>query len=300
MDGRIARRGPRATARIWHAGRGDSSDYDRRIMATRTQLGIVAVAVAGLAVAAAACQRPAAADPADTVPAAPLVRHRVVQTFPHDRDAFTQGLIFQDGYLFESTGLNGRSSLRKVELETGRIIERRPVDDEYFAEGLTAWRSELIQLTWQSHVGFVYDAGTMTRRRTVDYPWEGWGLTEDGTSLILSDGSAVLRFLDPDTFHEVRRIVVSDPATGRVDRLNELEFVKGSIYANVWQTDRIAIISPADGRVTGWLDLADLRPRPDDGHPIDVLNGIAYDAAGDRLFVTGKWWPQLFEIETGP
>jgi glutamine cyclotransferase len=225
--------------------------------------------------------------------------YRVVRSYPHDPDAFTQGLIFRDGYLFESTGLNGQSRLRRVRLETGEIVQEVRVADEHFAEGLTDWRDELVQLTWQSHLGFIYDLSTFQQRRTFAYAGEGWGLTHDATRLILSDGTATLRFLDPATLHESGRLLVTD-AGAPVSNLNELEFVKGAIFANVWQTDRIAMIAPIDGHVTGWIDLRGLRPAGGGDHPIDVLNGIAYDAAGDRLFVTGKWWPRLFEIAIGP
>jgi glutamine cyclotransferase len=220
--------------------------------------------------------------------------YEVVHEYPHDPEAFTQGLIFRDGFLYESTGLTGRSSLRKVRLETGEVVQRHVVDPAYFAEGLTDWGGQLLQLTWVSNIGFVYDAASFKELRRFTYAGEGWGLTHDGTRLIMSDGTPNLRFIDPATFDEQSRLNVHDPG-GSVDDLNELEFVKGSVYANVWLTERIAIIDPSTGAVTGWINLAGLRPRrgaPGD----DVLNGIAYDAAGDRLFVTGKLWPKVFEI----
>jgi glutaminyl-peptide cyclotransferase len=225
--------------------------------------------------------------------------YSVVHAYPHDANAFTQGLLYRDGYLFESTGLNGESTLRKVRLETGEVVQRVRVADQHFAEGLTDWRDELIQLTWQSHVGFVYDLSSFSQRRTFAYPTEGWGLAQDGRHLILSDGTDTLRFLDPETFQETGHIIVRDQGHPVAD-LNELEVVKGSIYANVWQTNRIAIIGPADGRVTGWIDLTGLRPHAAGSRPMDVLNGIAYDTARDRLFITGKFWPTLFEITIGP
>lgn len=222
--------------------------------------------------------------------------YRVVHSYPHDAKAFTQGLVFADGHLYESTGLVGRSSLRMVDLETGRVLQELPVPQPYFAEGLATWDSTLVQLTWQSHVAFIYDRFSFRQLDTVKYTGEGWGLTTDGKALIMSNGTAELRFLDPKTFRELRRVTVKDH--GRpVIHLNELEMVKGEIYANIWYSDRIARISPATGKVLGWIDLAGLLPanqRTDSGA---VLNGIAYDAAHDRLFVTGKLWPRLFEIK---
>jgi glutamine cyclotransferase len=233
-------------------------------------------------------------DPQST--GAPVAGYKIVRAYPHDSRAFTQGLIFRDGFLYESTGLNGRSSLRKVALETGDVVAQYAVGAKYFAEGLTEWDGKLLQLTWQTHVGFVYDMSPFKMVRTFEYTGEGWGLTHDRTRLILSDGTAVLRFLNPETFAEVGHITVTD-AGKPVTQLNELEFVKGEILANVWYTDRIARISPVTGHVIGWIDLSGLKPG---GTSADaVLNGIAYDAAGDRLFVTGKLWPQLFEITVG-
>jgi glutamine cyclotransferase len=222
--------------------------------------------------------------------------YRVVHTYPHDPQAYTQGLLYEDGFLYESTGLNGRSSLRMVDLETGQVLQRADVPEKYFAEGLAPWGSTLIQLTWQSHVAFVYDRFSFRLLHTFSYEGEGWGLTQDGRNLIMSDGTATLRFFDPRTFHEVRRIVVNDHGS-QVTQLNELEYVRGEIYANVWHTDRIARISPSSGRVLGWIDLAGLLPDDQRSDPEAVLNGIAYDAAHDRLFVTGKLWPMLFEIK---
>jgi glutamine cyclotransferase len=221
---------------------------------------------------------------------------RVVKSYPHDPAAYTQGLIYLDGFLFESTGLNGRSTLRKVKLETGEVVQRHGLDAAYFAEGLAEWGGQLVQLTWRSNVAFVYDLASFSLRRTLRYTGEGWGLTRDQEGFILSDGTDQLRFLHPGTFREVRRIRVTDGGLA-IRNLNELEYVRGEVYANVWHTDRIARISPADGRVVGWIDLRGLMA---DGYRLDpeaVLNGIAYDAAADRLFVTGKLWPRLFEIE---
>jgi glutamine cyclotransferase len=225
--------------------------------------------------------------------------YRIVHTYPHDPQAYTQGLVFVDGHLYESTGLNGRSSLRMVDLEAGRVLQSAPVPSQYFAEGLAAWGSTLVQLTWQSHVVFVYDRFSFRLLRTMHYPGDGWGLTEDGRSLILSDGTATLHFLDPQTFREIRHVVVKDRGAP-VTELNELEYVRGQIYANVWHTDRIARIAPATGQVLGWIDLTGLLAPGEVSDPEAVLNGIAYDAARDRLFVTGKLWPKLFEIKVVP
>jgi glutamine cyclotransferase len=225
--------------------------------------------------------------------------YRVLHTYPHDPQAYTQGLLFKDGHLYESTGLNGRSTLRMDDLDSGRVLQSDPVPSQYFAEGLAAWGSTLVQLTWQSHVAFVYDRFSFRLLRTMHYDGEGWGLTDDGKSLIESDGSATLRFFDPETFHELRHIVVKDHGEP-VTQLNELEYVHGQIYANVWHTDRIARISSSTGQVLGWIDLTGLLPPGSVTDPEAVLNGIAYDSAHDRLFVTGKLWPKLFEIKVIP
>jgi len=225
--------------------------------------------------------------------------YRIVHTYPHDPHAFTQGLVFVDGSLYESTGLNGQSSLRMVDLETGRVLQSQPVDSKYFAEGLTNWGSTLVQLTWESNVAFVYDRFSFRVLHTLSYSGEGWGLTEDGKSLILSDGSDNLRFFDPATFREVRRVSVTDHGKP-VSEINELEFVHGEIYANIWHSERIARIDPASGKVLGWIDLKGLLSADERTNPEAVLNGIAYDSAHDRLFVTGKLWPKLFEIQVVP
>jgi glutamine cyclotransferase len=225
----------------------------------------------------------------------PTYGYQVVRSYPHDRNAFTQGLIYRNGFLYEGTGLNGRSGIRKVKLETGEVVDFKALPERYFGEGITEFRGSLFELTWQSEIGFVYNFATFEQTRTFTYPGEGWGLTNDTRRLIMSDGSAQLRFWDPATLRELGRITVHDQ-NGPVDRLNELEYVKGEIFANVWQTERIARISPVDGRLTGWIDMAGLlSPREREG--TDVMNGIAYDEKGDRLFVTGKLWPRLFEIK---
>jgi glutaminyl-peptide cyclotransferase len=224
-----------------------------------------------------------------------LYGYKLVNSYPHDPHAYTQGLVYKDGYLFESTGLHGQSSLRKVKLETGEVVQRHGLDANYFAEGLTDLGPSLVQLTWQSNLGFVYDANSFAVQRTFRYAGEGWGLTRDRDRLIMSDGSSSLRFLDASTFREAGAVVVTDHGNPVRD-LNELEFVSGEVYANVWHTDRIARISPASGRVTGWIDLSGLLPERSRPDPEAVLNGIAYDPSRDRLFVTGKLWPRVFEI----
>ncbi|HLL76187.1 MAG TPA: glutaminyl-peptide cyclotransferase [Pyrinomonadaceae bacterium] len=225
----------------------------------------------------------------------PVYTYEVKNTYPHDRAAFTQGLIFRDGYLWESTGQYGSSSLRQVELKTGRVLRSVPVEREFFAEGMTIFGGKVYQLTWQEGRAFVYDAKDFRRLGEFKYAGEGWGLTHDGESLVMSDGTSTLRFLDPETFAVRRTVRVAD--AGRpVEQLNELEYVRGEIFANVWQEDRVARIDPRTGRVTGWIDLRGLLPAADTRGDEDVLNGIAYDEAGDRLFVTGKLWPKLFEI----
>jgi glutamine cyclotransferase len=226
----------------------------------------------------------------------PVYTYNITKAYPHDRDAFTQGLVFEDGVLYEGTGLLGHSTLRRVELETGEILQIRELSDEFFGEGITIYGDKIIQLTWQSNMGFVYDKDSFELLQEFNYSTEGWGITHDGTRLIMSDGTSTLHFLDPQTFEEIGQLEVFDN-DGPVTRLNELEYIQGEIYANVWQTDRIAIIAPETGRVVGWIDLRGLLTAEDLSEPVDVLNGIAYDAEANRLFVTGKLWPKLFEIE---
>ena len=229
----------------------------------------------------------------------PEYGYQVIHAYPHDPNAFTQGLEFRAGYLYEGTGLKGRSSLRKVQLETGKVLQEIDIDAQYFGEGITVLNQKIVELTWQSEIGFVYDQSTFHQQRTFNYPGEGWGLANDGQSIFMSDGSAQIRIWDPVTLQEKRRITVRD-CCKPVLNLNELEMVRGEIYANVWQTDRIARISPVDGRVLGWIDLTGILTAADRTEQVDVLNGIAYDVLGNRLFVTGKLWPKLFEIKLVP
>jgi glutaminyl-peptide cyclotransferase len=230
----------------------------------------------------------------------PEYGYEIVKTYPHDRLAYTQGLFYLDGVMYESTGLEGQSSIRKVKFETGEVLQRREIPEQYFGEGIINWKDRLLEITWKSELGFIYDLGSFTPRSDFHYPGEGWGLTQDGKRIIMSDGTAQLRFWNPDTLQETGRITVTDQGQP-VPELNELEFVKGEIYANVYQTDRIVRIDPATGKVTGWINLTGLltpADRINEGpEETDVLNGIAYDAAHDRLFVTGKRWPKLFEIK---
>jgi glutamine cyclotransferase len=221
--------------------------------------------------------------------------YEIVNTWPHDSNAYTQGLIFHEGNLLESTGQRGSSSLRRVELETGKVIQKVDLPDEYFAEGLTLFSGKLYQLTWEHHKGFIYDALSFERLGEFNYFGEGWGLTHDGESLILSDGTNRLRYLDPVNFQVRKTVNVLDQGIP-VNQLNELEFVKGQIFANVWHQDRIARIDPQSGQVLGWIMLSGLMPSSELSNEEAVLNGIAYDEKGDRLFVTGKLWPKLFEI----
>jgi len=225
---------------------------------------------------------------------APIYNYTVVRSYPHDPDAFTEGLEFHDGFLYESTGLNGKSSIRKVRLETGEVLQNRNISRDYFGEGITFWKDDLFQLTWISEIAFVYDPKTFASKKSFNYKGEGWALTHNAEELVMSDGTPQLRFIDPATFKERRRLTVTDAGVP-IKYLNELEWIKGEIFANVYTTDYIARIDPVSGRVTGWIDFRGMLPRQNDGNT--VPNGIAYDAAGDRLFVTGKYWPKLFEIK---
>ena len=229
----------------------------------------------------------------------PVYTYEIANTFPHDRKAFTQGLAYDDGFLYEGTGIQGRSSLRKVDLATGDVLQTHELPDDLFGEGIAIVGDKIVQLTWQSKRGFVYDRESFELLDEFTYSTEGWGITHDGGRLIMSDGTSTLHCLDPATFKKTGWIEVREKGR-RVGKLNELEFVQGEIFANVWNTDRIARISPETGQVTGWIDLSGLLGPEDRSEPVDVLNGIAYDEENDRLFVTGKLWPKLFEIRPVP
>ncbi len=224
--------------------------------------------------------------------------YRIVNVYPHDRNAFTQGLFYHDGYLYEGTGqwMYYPSTLRRVDLETGHIEQEHNLDSKYFGEGITLLGNLIVQLTWLNKTAFVYDRESFEPVDTFYYSTQGWGITYDGHHLIMSDGSHRLRFLDPTTYSQVRSVEVRGEA-GYVTQLNELEYIAGKIYANIWRTKRIVIIEPATGKAVGWIDCAGLLKPEDLTEPVDVMNGIAYDAVNGRLFVTGKLWPKLFEIE---
>ena len=226
----------------------------------------------------------------------PVYTYKVVNTYPHDRSAFTEGLVFEDGVLYEGTGLNGYSNLRIVKLETGETLQIYELPPQFFGEGVTIYGNKIIQLTWKSHIGFVYDKYSFKLMQDFNYPDEGWGITHDGKHLIMSDGSSTLHFLDPETFKEIGQIEVSANDIP-VTRINELEYIQGEIYANIWQTERIARINPLTGQVISWIDLKGILSPEDHSETVDVLNGIAYDSKNNRLFVTGKFWPKLFQIE---
>ena len=229
----------------------------------------------------------------------PEYTFKIVRDYPHDPAAFTQGLVYHPGFLYEGTGLNGQSQLRKVRLETGEVVQHVDLSSEYFGEGIAIVKNKIIQLTWQSHIGFVYSLADFKLLRQFSYSGEGWGLASRGNELFMSDGTAEIRVLDANTLKEKRRFTARDGATP-VDQLNELEFVEGELFANIWQTDRIARISPQSGKVAGWIDLTGLLSPVYRRQSDAVLNGIAYDSIHKRLFVTGKLWPSIFEIELIP
>jgi len=227
----------------------------------------------------------------------PIYGYRVVHTYPHDTHAFTEGLFYLNGFLYESTGLERESSIRRVRLETGEVVQKINIPAQYFGEGIVNWKGHLVSLTWKDGVGFVYDLATLKVQRRFSYPGEGWALTQDGKRLIMSDGTPELRFLDPVSLKETGRLAVTYNGSA-VSSINELEWVKGNIYANVWRTNVLIIIDPNSGIVTGVVNLAGLlSPSEQPPGPDGVLNGIAYDAQHDRLFVTGKNWSKLFEIK---
>jgi len=223
--------------------------------------------------------------------------YQILNMYPHDEDAFTQGLVFEDGVLYEGTGRYGQSTLRRVELETGNVTQLYSLPDQFFGEGITIFDDKIIQLTWQSGKGFVYDKNSFDLLQEFTYPTEGWGITHNGSALIMSAGNATLYFLDPETFQTIGQVEVYDEEP--VDFLNELEYIHGMVYANIWKQDKIAIINPQTGQVTGWIDLTGISDS-ENQNTYNMLNGIAYDPNGDRLFVTGKMWSKLYEIELVP
>jgi glutaminyl-peptide cyclotransferase len=229
----------------------------------------------------------------------PVDSYQIINTYPHDPEAFTQGLVFDNGNLYEGTGLWGQSSLRQVALESGLVLRLQPLEDQYFGEGITVFGDRIYQLTWQEQTGFIYDKNSFERLETFSYPHEGWGITHDGQRLIVSDGTSTIRYWDPATLQETGRISVRDNA-GPLNRMNELEYVNGEIWAHIWLTDLIARIDPETGFVKGYIDLTGLLDPSTLTQPVDVLNGIAYDPASGRIFVTGKLWPALFEIQVVP
>lgn len=226
----------------------------------------------------------------------PVYSYKIDNTYPHDKGAFTQGLVFANDVIYEGTGLYGKSSLRKLDLETGKVLQSYELPAQYFGEGITVFQNIIIQLIWKSNMGFVYDESSFKLLHDFTYATEGWGITHDGERLIISDGTSTLHFLDPETFSTIGHIEVCNNDTP-IDKLNELEYINGQIYANIWQTDYIAIINPQSGQVSGWIDLSGLLSSQYCNEPVDVLNGIAYDTVNDRLLVTGKLWPWLFEIK---
>ncbi len=260
----------------------------------------------GLLAVVAGCSPDHASGSRDTSTSTPaggaaVARFRTVRSLPHDPGAFTQGLDFHQGVLYEGTGVEGKSTLREVALETGAVVRKVDLPANVFGEGITVLGDRIYQVTWTSQKGYVYDRQTLRRVREFEYAGQGWGLTNDGVSLIMSDGSALLKFIDPSTFTVLRTVTVQD--SGRdVRNLNELEMVNGEIYANVWESSRVARINPATGAVLGWIDLtgvfseSDRRRYLKPGQQVDVLNGIAFDELTNRLYVTGKWWPRMYEI----
>jgi glutaminyl-peptide cyclotransferase len=236
---------------------------------------------------------------ANTSSAAPVYSYKVIAKYPHSRDSYTEGLFYLDGMFYEGTGRNGQSAVLVVDPKTGKISQRHNLSSEYFGEGIVDWGPNIYEWTWTSHVCFVYDRGTLRLVKQFTYAGEGWGMTRTDKELITSDGTATLRFRDPNTFKETRKIVVREGGI-RIDKLNELEFINGEIYANIWHSDMIVRISPRDGQVIAWIDLTGLLPAEQKVDDESVLNGIAYDAQHDRLFVTGKQWPTLFEIKVIP
>jgi glutaminyl-peptide cyclotransferase len=266
---------------------------------SRLSFALVALATGVVAISApVAAGRQAAARSAPAT--APVYGYHVVRAYPHDRGAFTQGLEYRSGALYEGTGLYGRSSLRKVKLETGEVLQKSDLGPELFGEGITVLDDRILQLTWKNQIGFRYEQLSFKRIGEFSYEGEGWGLANDGTTIYMSDGSAQIRFWDAKTLKETRRITVRD-GNQEIRELNELEWIKGEIYANVWNTWRIARISPQDGHVIAWIDLTGILTQTEQAIDVgNVLNGIAYDFTGNRLFVTGKLWPKLFHVTLVP
>lgn len=253
--------------------------------------------VLALLICATLCAQTAKQAPAAKSASAPVYGYKVVRTYPHDKGSFTEGFFVLDGQFWESTGLEGRSYIRRIDIESGRVLQQYNIPSQYFGEGIVVFGDQLFELTYKSGVAFVYDKKTFKLLKTFKYSGEGWALTTDGKNLIFSDGSSSLKFLDASTFKEVRRITVTD-AGKPVDQLNELEYIKGEIWANIWQEDRIARIDPKTGKVNSWVDMRGLLSIME-SMGVDVLNGIAYDAKTERIFVTGKFWPKVFEITVG-
>ena len=242
-------------------------------------------------------------SPSQTTDKIPVYTYEIVKTFKHDSKAFTQGLVFHNGFLYESTGQKGDSTVRKVEINSGRVLQKQDLSDDYFAEGMTILNDRIYQVTWQENTAFVYDVNDFKLLKELKYQGEGWGLTDDGTNLIMSDGTHVIRIVDPETFKTTRTLVVLDENGKPLLDLNELEYVKGEIWANVWHSERIgkpnhiARIDPNSGKLLGWINLQGISPEDVERDSENTLNGIAYDEAGDRIFVTGKKWRTLYEIK---
>ncbi len=231
--------------------------------------------------------------------AAPVSSYKVIAKYPHSTNGYTEGFFYLDGLFYEGTGLNGHSAITVTQPETGKSLQRLEIPQQYFGEGIVDWGPNLYEWTWRSHICFVYDRFTLREIKRLPYSGEGWGMTRTASQIITSDGTDTLRFRDPNTFKEIRHIVVKD-GTSKIDQLNELEYIKGEIYANIWHSDRIARISPLDGHVISWIDLTGLLPEDQKINAESVLNGIAYDKQNDRIFVTGKQWPAIFEIKIVP
>ncbi|WP_263359427.1 glutaminyl-peptide cyclotransferase [Acidicapsa ligni] len=229
-------------------------------------------------------------------PAAPVAHYKIVATYPHSTESYTEGLFYRDGLFYEGTGLEGHSAVLAIQPDSGKVLQRRDLPAPYFGEGIIDWGPNLYEWTWQSHICFVYDRFSLRLIKQFAYTGEGWGMTRTAKEIITSDGTDILRFRDPETFKEIRHIAVKD-GNKSISQLNELEYIHGEIYANVWHSDLIARISPRDGHVIGWIDFTGILPETEKINGESVLNGIAYDAQRDRIFVTGKQWPRIFEVK---